>query len=202
MKIEHFPEGLEFDIPVDATDALIRLLATDMNEFVQVGAEKNILVFRTAQETLVAQKLGVPFPEMESLLLAAEISNTDTIEFESMDLQHAIKRVRVNANQSSYAVTLQIVPAPADEYEGGDQWMLQVSAIDADQNSAQEAVPVKWSGSKTRLFTVNHRHLSALLASTGPSTLTMHVGVDSKQARLPLLIKDGPFTGFVQQMRG
>jgi DNA polymerase III sliding clamp (beta) subunit (PCNA family) len=202
MFIEHLPEDLEFDIPVDAADALIRLLAADMDEFVQVGAEKNILVFRTARETLVAQKLGVGFPEMESLLLAAEISNTDTIDFSASDLRSAIKRVRVNANPASFALSLQVLPAPADEFEGGNQWMLQLSAVDADQNSAQEAIPIQWSGTKARTFSVNHKHLLAMLDCTGPSELRLYVGVDTKQVKLPLLLKDGMFTGFVQQMRG
>lgn len=191
-------------IPVKVADELIKALRATDAEFMQMGYDDRHLVFRIEQDSIVAQRPLIPFPEVESLLLGPAFSNTNSLTVDRRELADSIKRVRINADPDSAVIFLSLVPGKKDD-AGHLSWSLAVRSRDRQGNASQEILECQWVGSgKPREMAFNHHYVSDLLAVYDAETAIFKVGDDTKTLRTPLFLEDRVtgFTGIVQQVTG
>lgn len=202
QRVQNLPAALRATIPLRVSEEVIRMLRATGSETVEMGSSDSHLVFRVDQDTLIAQRLLVDFPDVESQVLGPVLTNTWALTVDRDRLLQAIRRVRVNADPDYQALFVSLVPGRV--LDSGMTWNLSLSARDRSGNSAAETLDASWSGPATsRSLCVNHRYLSDLLAATSGEFVTLRIGEDSKAVRLPVLIEDtaSGFLGWVQQMR-
>lgn len=196
------PKSLNLTIPLPVVEELTKMLrGTDLAKF-KIGGNSSHLLFEVGNDTLVAQRSLVAFPDISNQLLGPLLTNVHTMTLDRVALLDAIKRVRVNADQDYQSIFLALVPGKATAE--GKTWSLTVSAKDRSGNAAQESLPVTWVGSSgNRTLCVNHRYLTDMLTTLSDEMVTLRIGDDTKDIRLPVLVEDqvSGFTGWVTQMR-
>lgn len=201
--IEEFPADLDFCIPLRTVEELLRALKNTDELTVEVGANERHIVFRIGSDSIIARRLLLPFPNVDSLLLGPTFANRDALTIERLSLVEVVKRVRVNADQDFSAVTLTLVPGKLDA-NGDPRWIAVISAKDRIGNASREALRCQFTGPPvTTALTFNHRYLLDLLECYPGELLPIKLGRDLKTIKTPLLIEDSTlgFTGVVQQMR-
>lgn len=196
--------ALDLTIPVKVVDELLKALRGTDASHMQLGYDDKHLVFRIEQDSIVAQRLLLPFPEVESLLLGPAFSNVNSLTVNRLELSSSIQRVRINADPDSAVIFLGLVPGKKDD-QGQLSWSLSVRARDRQGNASQEVIECQWVGTgKARELAFNHHYLSDLLAVYDSETVVFKVGDDTKTLRTPLFLEDKEigFTGIVQQVTG
>ncbi len=192
----------DFTIPVKVVDELLKALRATGAEFMEMGYDDGHLVFKIEEDSIVAQRLILPFPEVENLLLGPAFSNTNTLTVDRRELSDAITRVRINADPDMAVILLGLVPGKKDS-QGQVQWSLSVRARDRQGNASLEVIECQWAGTgKAREMAFNHHYLSDLLAVYDSDTAIFKVGDDTKTLRTPLFLEDRVqgVTGIVQQV--
>ncbi len=191
-------ETLDVTIPVRAVDEILKAAKASEEDYAEFGYDESHVVFETGAGRIVAQRMLVEFPAaVENLLLGPAFSNTNTLRVNRQELIDTIKRVRINSNPDSAAITLGLTPGR------GNDWDLSVRTRDAARNSSQETIESFWFGSdNVPEITVNHHYLVDLLEVYPGKEVDFMVGEDTKTLKTPLLIEDAElgFTGIVQQM--
>lgn len=186
--ITDFPANLI--LPISAVDDLLRLLKITDIETIQVGQSNNHLIFRFGSDIFIVNKFRAQFPDMEAQMLRPALENKHELNVERNELVDAIKRVRINADPESSAITLRLT---CNE--------ITVSAQDKFDNTATQTIDGYWNGTE-RSIVVNHRYLLDLIRTHGDITCIFKLGDDTKTRRSPLLLTDKETggTGVVQQM--
>lgn len=202
IAVDGLSKTLDLSVPSFIVDELIRALKASEDELFYLGADAYHLVFKIGASTLIAQRLLVDFPNMESLILGPAFENTETLTVERNELLGIIKRVKINSDPEFASIFLNLLPGKTDS-EGNSQWFMAVKAKDRDGNTSQELIEVQRSGGKLRELCLNHVYLTDLLTSYSESSVTFRLGEDSKTKLSPLLVDDKElgFTAVVTQMR-
>lgn len=201
--VKGIPPETDVTIPVKVADELLKTLRATDSETMEFGYDDRHLVFQIEQDSVVAQRLLISFPELDSLLLGPAFSNTNTLTVNRPEIAAVVKRVRVNADPDTAAVILSLVPGKKDD-EGQLQWSLAVRAKDKQGNASQEIIECQWVGTnKPQDLVFNHHYLAEFLAAYEAEDVMFKVGMNSKTMLSPLFIEDtaAGFTGIVQQMR-
>lgn len=186
---------IDVTIPVKAVDEILKALKETDDATIGLGFDDTHVVVKTGQDVIVAQRLLVPFPDVEPLILGPSYGNEHTLTVSNSELREAIKRARVNSDPDSAIITLSVVP-------GTDRlsWVLVVQTKDRVGNTSKEAMTCRWSGPDAHSVHVNHRYLSDLLAVGDDEQISIKLGADTKALKSPLLVETPAFTGVVQQM--
>lgn len=186
-KVAGFPGPMP--IPVAAVMHLVRILGSTEAKEVLVGQAGTLLSFRAGVTEFFAHKLIARFPDVAKLMLKPALNNSQVLEVGRDDLMAAVRMVRVNSDQHTSAVGLQLT---------GNQ--LTVISRDADRNSAEAPVAAKWSGGD-RMVVVNHLFLTDMLAVWPDATCRFKLGTDGKKKSLILLRDDTTgLTGIISQL--
>lgn len=196
--VDELSPEISVTIPVKSVDEILRALRNAGDEMVALGYDETHIVLEVGQDIIVAQRLLVPFPDIEPLILGPSFDNELKLTVPRAELAEAVKRVRVNSDPDSAALTLNVIPGKGDDL--GLSWVLVVQARDRAGNASKEAMVCDWSGSSGRAVTLNHHYLSDMLAILTESTVTLALGPDSKTSKSPILIEAEGFIGVVQQM--
>lgn len=202
QKMEGFPTSLSMTIPLAVVDELIKALKETDKEEIEVGVSESHLAFRFGAESLIANRLMLPYPNVENLVLEPAFTNSHALTVNSDDLRSVVQRVRVNADQEYSSIFLVLIPGKKDS-EGNTSFTLAVRVRDASHNAAQEIMDCQFiGGSKTRELCLNHKYLTDLLEAYGEETAIFQLGDDTKTVRTPLFLEDTMtgFTAVVQQM--
>jgi DNA polymerase III sliding clamp (beta) subunit (PCNA family) len=201
--VEGFPEDIQTTIPSAVVDELIKSMAAFDEENMEIGVNDRHLVFKFAEDTLIAKRLITPFPDLEKQILGPVFSNVHELTVNTIELTDIVKRVRINADPEYAAIFLSLQPGPKD-FADQITWHLSVRARDSRGNTAQESMSVQWAGpSKPRELCLNHRYLTDFLLVYKSTEAVFKLGDDTKSTRAPLFVEDKlvGFTGFVQQVR-
>jgi DNA polymerase III sliding clamp (beta) subunit (PCNA family) len=201
--IEGMPEDVLMAIPTKIIDELIRALRYSTAEDLLVGHDDYHLIFQIESDTLIGNRLMVPFPDIESLLNGPAFSNENVLQVDVAELDAIVSRVRINSDPDYASIILALVPGKKDD-AGELQWGLVVKSRDRSGNTAQEAMECQWTGStKARELCVNHKHFTQFLKSFGGEVAFFKIGNDTKTKREPIYLDDDEvgFTGIIQQMR-
>lgn len=196
MQIEGIPERFSVDIPIAIVARVLDLLSDiEGDHLVQIGANDRRIHFHIGRSRVISQRILLPFPDVESIIVGAGLTNEKSFTVRTEDLRQSVKRVRINADPDRAALTLAVVDMP------GGGWALAVHSRDANSNYAQESLDVQWTGSKPRDFSVNHKFLTDVLAQVPSEYTIVRVGDDTKTQKSPLLISDSGFQAVLAQIR-
>lgn len=201
-RVEGLTDAIDVTVPAKTIDEVLRALRATEDEFSTMGYNDTHVVFEIGGDVIVSQRLLVPFPDLETLLLGPAFSNTNTLRVNRRELADSIKRVRINANPDSAAISLTVQPGRRDD-AGEIEWRLLVSARDQAGNGSQEALEASWEGSpKAREMHFNHHYLTDLLDIYEAEDAFFKVGDDTKTQKTPLYVEDEDLglTAIVQQM--
>jgi DNA polymerase III sliding clamp (beta) subunit (PCNA family) len=202
--LERFPASVDVTIPIKAVDELLKALSASQEGFFEMGYDERALVFQIGQDSIVAQRLLAPYPDIENLLLGPVFSNSYSLSFDRAEMLGAIRRVRVNADPDTAGIALLLVPGKKP-IQGELQWHLAVRAKDRNGNGSQEVLECQWTGpAKSKAITVNHRYLQDFLEAYETETVFLRLGESTRTSPAPLLVEDTVlgFSGIVQQMHG
>lgn len=196
-EIPDFDPFLSTTIPLRAVDEVIRAMNETSEPSLSVGSTDKFLVFRIGSDSIVAQRLILPFPDIQELFLRPQVANQLKLVVDRLELLHAVQRVRINSDPDIALVTLSTVRGPL----GRNDWILEVKSRDRAGNTAQETLDCQWSG-KAKEAAFNHHHLTDLLSVCTSEFLTLRMSDDTRSTRSPLLVEDteAGFEGVVQQV--
>jgi DNA polymerase III sliding clamp (beta) subunit (PCNA family) len=193
-RVSGLPEDLTLTIPVRLMDEIIRAGLDSQEETIFLGGDNFKVACTIGLDEIVGQRQLVGYPNVESLVLQPAFTNDASLTVSSAELIDAVKRARVNADPTTSAVTLEVVP-------GGSGWLLMVTTIDRDGNSSKEPLNAVWEGPKKGgSFTVQHKSLLELIAGAARPEMTFRVSPGSKTKRFPLLVETESFVGVLQQV--
>jgi len=183
---------LDMQIPIGAVTDLVKLLkAANGVETIGIGATEHHLVFRVGGDTFIANKLMSQFPDMEALLLRPALSNKHELILDRDELTHAVKRVRINADQETSAIALEL-----------SENLVTLVSKDVLGNRASQPISAGWSG-PDRLLCVNHQYLVDMLKMHEGASCHFWLGDDGKSRKSTVMLKDETTdtTGIISQMR-
>lgn len=191
ITVEQLP--FDFRIPIGAVDDLTRLLKMTDLDTIAVAESDNHLIFRFAADVFVIQKLVAAFPDQDALFLRPTLENRHELTVDKHALLIAVKRVRVNADQETSAISLTL-----NNDDGGT---LTVTTKDKTGNYASETIEAGWAG-PTRTLVVNHHFLTDLVNATKSGTCVFRLGDDTRTRRSAVLLRDDEHGGLgvMQQM--
>jgi DNA polymerase III sliding clamp (beta) subunit (PCNA family) len=202
QQIPGIPKDLSLTIPVKVIDELTKALRRFEDDTFEMGVDPQHLVFRFGNDSIIARRLLLGFPNLENLLLEPAFSNIHMLTVAKKDLLAVIQRVRINADPDYAAIWLSLIPGPKED--GVTTFTLAVRARDSLNNAAQEIMDCTFDGpAKAKELCVNHKYLTDMLESYQGDTPVFRLGIDTKSSRMPLFIEDAEtgFSGIVNQMR-
>lgn len=202
VRVEELSIHTEMDMPVRVVDELIKALGKSTSDEFELGSNDEHLAFRIDQDILIANRLLLPFPDVEKMFLVPALNNLHELSIQRSDLEAVVKRVRVNADPEYAGIYLGIVAGKKTD-AGEPTWILRASARDKTGNSAQEGILAQWEGpAGSRELCLNHKHLLELLASYPGERITFRIGDDTKSVKRPLYLTDDSlgFTAVIAQM--
>lgn len=192
----HAPELPDCQIPIGAVDDLARLLGDTEVKTFTLAVTNNTLTFTVGADTLIVRRLTAKPPDVESQILRPVLTNNQRLTVDRIDLINAVKRVRINADQTTSAIILTLNPASGDR--GAN---VTISTCDAQANTATETVDATWAGD-TRTVVVHHAFLLDALAVIRQPTVTIDLGTDTKTRPSAILLRDDNDNyGVIPQMR-
>lgn len=182
-----FPGDVQ--IPIGAVADLVKLLKVSEVSEIGVGQTEFHLAFRVGQDVFLSAKLMATFPDVEALLLRPALMNTEEFSVATQDLVDAVRRVRINADEDSMAIVLELTEDSCT-----------VVSRDKFGNKATESISAAWAG-KPRTVAVNHKFLLDMVAMHRGSSSRFYLGEDSKTRKSPVVLKDEDTMGILNAMR-
>lgn len=177
-------------IPISAVDDLLRLLKLSELDNIDIGQSADQLIFRFGSDVFIVNKFHAAFPDMEAQMLRPALENRHTLTVDRTELLDAIRRVRINADVNSSAITLDF-----------DDSAITVSARDTFSNTATETIDATWNGPGKRSITLNHRYITELINTHADTSCVFKLGDDTKTRRTPILLRHSSGNvGVIQQM--
>lgn len=183
-------------IPIGAVDDLVRLLSESELKTFHLAVNDNTIVFTVGADTLIVRRLTAKSPDVETQILRPVESNRHQLTVDRMDLINAVKRVRINADQTTSAIVLTL--QPADAQRGSH---VAITTCDTQANAASEIIDATWEG-PTRTLVVHHTFLLDALGVHRQPALTLYLGDDARNRPTALLLRDDHGnSGVIPQMR-
>jgi DNA polymerase-3 subunit beta len=175
-----------------ATDELIRLLIASEADTVRVGKQGKSLFFGVDSTVFRVFQLPLEYPDIWKLLLEPTLANTDLLTVSRDELKRAISRVRINADDGTHAIGLQLCAG-----------RLTVFTRDTRGNQAEQTIEATWDQPERSLL-VNHLFLAEMLGVHPSGECIFRLGRDSGKKRSVVLLRDDAsgITGIINQMSG
>ena len=173
---------LDFQIPINAVDDLVKILGTTEAQSIEVGEDEDSLVFRIGPDTFISQKVTAIFPDLEEQLIKPALGNEFDLHVDKDDLTSAIKRVRITADPETSAVLLNL-----------DANQVVVSAKDKFGSQATETIKASWT-SGPMVLAFNHEHFLQMLQASDGKSSHLKIGKGTKTRPAPIVLKEGVST--------
>lgn len=175
-RLAGFP--LSMQLPSGGLDDLVKMLdGADLDE-IHVGETGPALVFRVGGTVFLATRTQAKFPDVEKLLLKPAEGNKLLLTVDKAELIAVIRRVRINADESTSAIGLRLANN-----------QLTVIARDTHGNRAEETIAAGW-GHGDRLVVANHQFLSDMVAVHPSPELRFWLGPEAGKKHPVLMLKD------------
>src|SRR5215213_1808355 len=179
-------EALDALIP-RKTLAELTKLTTSFEGDIGLGADENHIYFEVGPRLLISRMLSGQFPNYEMLMPKG---NDKSVVFDSMQLNQAIRRVALMADDRSHAIRFHLVPN-----------QLQISSQNAEEGEARETVATEYAGDETEIG-FNAQYLQDFLNVVGDGKIAFEFKDGSSQAQLrPAADPDYDYKYVVMPMR-
>jgi DNA polymerase-3 subunit beta len=179
-------DALDALIPRKTLAELTKLTASYEGE-IGLGADDNHIYFEVGPRLLVSRMLSGQFPNYEMVMPKG---NDKTVVFDSMQLNQAIRRVALMADDRSHAIRFHLVPN-----------QLQITSQNAEEGEARETVATEYSGVETEIG-FNAQYLQDFLNVVGECQVAFEFKDGNSQAQLrPAADADYDYKYVVMPMR-
>ncbi|HEX8177347.1 MAG TPA: DNA polymerase III subunit beta [Pyrinomonadaceae bacterium] len=163
--------------PKETLDALIprktlaelTKLTTGFEEEISLGSDENHIYFEVGSRLLISRRLSGQFPNYEMVMPKG---NDKSIRFDSAQLNQAIRRVALMADDRSHAVRFHLAPK-----------QLQISSQNAEEGDASEVVATEYEGEETEIG-FNAQYLQDFLNVIGEGEVNFEFKDGNSQAQL------------------
>src|ERR671939_372594 len=129
-------EGIDVLIPRKTLAELTKLTASYEGE-ISLGVDENHIYFEVGPRLLISRTLSGQFPNYEMVMPK---SNDKSIKFDSAQLNQAIRRVALMADDRSHAIRFHLAPN-----------QLQISSQNAEEGEALEVVETDYNGDEAEI---------------------------------------------------
>src|SRR5918912_666114 len=179
-------ETLDALIPRKTLAELTKLTASFEGE-ISLGSDENHIYFEVGPRLLISRKLSGQFPDYEMVMPK---SNDKSVVFDSTQLNQAIRRVALMADDRSHAIRFHLVPN-----------QLQISSQNTEEGEARETVATEYTGEEAEIG-FNAQYLQAFLNVIGEGEIAFEFKDGNSQAQLrPAADADYEYKYVVMPMR-
>jgi DNA polymerase-3 subunit beta len=161
-------ETLDALIPRKTLAELTKLTASFEDE-ISLGSDENHIYFEVGPRLLISRRLSGQFPNYEMVMPK---SNDKSVKFDSAQLNQAIRRVALMADDRSHAVRFHLAPR-----------QLQISSQNAEEGDASEVVATEYDGEVTEIG-FNAQYLQDFLNVIGEGEVNFEFKDGNSQAQL------------------
>jgi DNA polymerase-3 subunit beta len=161
-------ETLDALIPRKTLAELTKLTAGFDGE-ISLGSDENHIYFEVGPRLLISRRLSGQFPNYEMVMPKG---NDKSIRFDSAQLNQAIRRVALMADDRSHAVRFHLAPK-----------QLQISSQNAEEGDASEIVATEYEGEETEIG-FNAQYLQDFLNVIGEGEVNFEFKDGNSQAQL------------------
>jgi DNA polymerase-3 subunit beta len=161
-------ETLDALIPRKTLAELTKLTASFEGE-ISLGSDENHIYFEVGPRLLISRRLSGQFPNYEMVMPKG---NDKSIKFDSAQLNQAIRRVALMADDRSHAVRFHLSPK-----------QLQISSQNAEEGDASEVVATEYEGEETEIG-FNAQYLQDFLNVIGEGEVNFEFKDGNSQAQL------------------
>jgi DNA polymerase-3 subunit beta len=188
-------QDLGKNAPDQSLDALIprktlaelTKLTTSYEGEIGFGADENHIYFEVGPRLLISRMLSGQFPNYEMVMPKG---NDKSVIFDSIQLNQAIRRVALMADDRSHAIRFRLV-----------QNQLQISSQNAEEGEARETVTTEYAGAETEIG-FNAQYLQDFLNVVGDGQIAFEFKDGNSQAQLrPAADADYDYKYVVMPMR-
>jgi DNA polymerase-3 subunit beta len=179
-------EALDALIPRKTLAELTKLTASAEGE-ISLGADENHIYFEIGPRLLISRMLSGQFPNWEMVMP----KNSDkSVMFDGTQLNQAIRRVALMADDRSHAIRFHLVPN-----------QLQITSQNAEEGEARETVATDYAGDETEIG-FNAQYLQDFLNVVGEGQVAFEFKDGNSQAQLrPAAAADYDYKYVVMPMR-
>jgi DNA polymerase-3 subunit beta len=168
-------EALDALIPRKTLAELTKLTASFEGE-IGLGADDNHIYFEVGPRLLISRMLSGQFPNYEMVMPKG---NDKSVVFDSTQLNQAIRRVALMADDRSHAIRFHLVPN-----------QLQISSQTAEEGEARETVTTEYAGDETEIG-FNAAYLQDFLNVLSDGNVSFEFKDGNSQAQLRPASDDG-----------
>lgn len=168
-------DGMEALIPRKTLAELTKLMASYEGE-IGLGADENHIYFEVGPRLLISRTLAGQFPNYEMVMPKG---NDKRVEFDSVLLGQAIRRVALMADDRSHAIRFHLVPGS-----------LHISSQTAEEGEARESIATDYSGDEVEIG-FNAAYLQDFLNAMSDSAVAFEFKDGNSQAQLQPTSDDG-----------
>jgi DNA polymerase III subunit beta len=151
------------------TLAELTKLTTSFEGEISLGSDENHIYFEVGPRLLISRRLSGQFPNYEMVMPKG---NDKSIKFDSVQLNQAIRRVALMADDRSHAVRFHLAPK-----------QLQISSQNAEEGDASEVVATEYEGEETEIG-FNAQYLQDFLNVVGEGEVNFEFKDGNSQAQL------------------
>ncbi|MGB8510025.1 MAG: DNA polymerase III subunit beta [Pyrinomonadaceae bacterium] len=168
-------DGMEVLIPRKTLAELTKLMASYEGE-IGLGADENHIYFEVGTRLLISRTLAGQFPNYEMVMPKG---NDKRVEFDSVLLGQAIRRVALMADDRSHAIRFHLTPGS-----------LHISSQTAEEGEARETVATEYAGEEVEIG-FNAAYLQDFLNAMNDSGVAIEFKDGNSQAQLKPTSDDG-----------
>ncbi len=161
-------ETLDALIPRKTLAELTKLTTNDEGE-ISLGVDENHIYFEVGPRLLISRKLSGQFPNYEMVMPKG---NDKSIQFDGAQLNQAIRRVALMADDRSHAIRFHLAPKE-----------LQISSQNAEEGEAREIVATEYDGEEAEIG-FNAQYLQDFLNVVGEGQISFEFKDGNSQAQL------------------
>jgi DNA polymerase-3 subunit beta len=161
-------ETLDALIPRKTLAELTKLTASFEGE-ISLGSDENHIYFEVGPRLLISRRLSGQFPNYEMVMPKG---NDKSITFDSAQLNQAIRRVALMADDRSHAVRFHLAPK-----------QLQISSQNAEEGDASEVIATEYDGEEAEIG-FNAQYLQDFLNVMGEGQVNFEFKDGNSQAQL------------------
>jgi DNA polymerase III subunit beta len=163
--------------PTETLDALIprktlaelTKLTTSFDGEISLGSDENHIYFEVGSRLLISRRLSGQFPNYEMVMPKG---NDKSIKFDGAQLNQAIRRVALMADDRSHAIRFHLAPRE-----------LQISSQNAEEGEAREVVATEYEGEEAEIG-FNAQYLQDFLNVVGEGEINFEFKDGNSQAQL------------------
>src|SRR5215212_6013562 len=179
-------ETLDALIPRKTLAELTKLTAS-FEEEISLGSDENHIYFEVGARLLISRRLSGQFPNYEMVMPKG---NDKSIKFDGAQLNQAIRRVALMADDRSHAIRFHLAPGH-----------LQISSNNAEEGEARETVATEYAGDEAEIG-FNAQYLQDFLNVVGDGQIAFEFKDGNSQAQLrPAADPDYDYKYVVMPMR-